>query len=103
MRVRLWRGNLNLCTSTVAWNDLHEHGIEDLALWERAVDSNLFGPGARTAETRNLLSGGEPEKPLLLYVGRLSAEKEVARLREVCRARPKARLAIVVHGPVRQE
>jgi glycosyltransferase involved in cell wall biosynthesis len=103
MRERHRRSNLNLCTSSVTLNDLHTHGIEDLALWERAVDSNLFGPGARTAETRNLLSNGEPEKPLLLYVGRLSAEKEVARLRDVIRALPEARLAIVGDGPVRQE
>jgi glycosyltransferase involved in cell wall biosynthesis len=103
MRERHRRSNLNLCTSSVTLNDLHTHGIEDLALWERAVDSNLFGPGARTAETRNLLSNGEPEKPLLLYVGRLSAEKEVARLRDVIRALPEARLAIVGDGPVRHE
>jgi glycosyltransferase involved in cell wall biosynthesis len=103
MRERHWRANLNLCTSTVTLNDLRNHGIEDLALWERAVDSNLFGPEARTAETRDLLSGGEPEKPLLLYVGRLSAEKEVSRLRDVIRARPEARLAIVGDGPMRHE
>jgi glycosyltransferase involved in cell wall biosynthesis len=103
MRERHWRANLNLCTSTVTLNDLHKHGIADLALWERAVDSNLFGPSAKSAETRNLLSGGEPEKPLLLYVGRLSAEKEISRLREVIRAHPEARLAIVGDGPVRHE
>jgi glycosyltransferase involved in cell wall biosynthesis len=103
MRERHRRSNLNLCTSSVTLNDLHTHGIEDLALWERAVDSNLFGPGAKTAETRNLLSNGEPEKHLLLYVGRLSAEKEVARLRDVIRALPEARLAIVGDGPVRHE
>jgi glycosyltransferase involved in cell wall biosynthesis len=103
MRERHRRSNLNLCTSSVTLNDLHHHGIEDLALWERAVDSNLFGPGARTAETRNLLSDGEPEKPLLLYVGRLSAEKEVSRLRDVIREHPEARLAIVGDGPVRHE
>jgi glycosyltransferase involved in cell wall biosynthesis len=103
MRERHWRANLNLCTSTVTLNDLHNHGIKDLALWERAVDSNLFGPDARSAETRNLLSNNEPEKPLMLYVGRLSAEKEVSRLRDVIRARPEARLAIVGDGPVRHE
>jgi glycosyltransferase involved in cell wall biosynthesis len=103
MRERHRRSNLNLCTSSVTLNDLHTHGIEDLALWERAVDSNLFRPGARTAETRNLLSNGEPEKPLLLYVGRLSAEKDVSRLRDVIRAHPEARLAIVGDGPVRHE
>src|SRR3984885_6490906 len=103
MRERHWRANLNLCTSSVTLNDLHNHGIEDLALWERAVDSTLFAPGARTAEMRTLLSGGQPEKPLLLYVGRLSAEKEISRLRDVIHAHPEARLAIVGDGPVRHE
>jgi glycosyltransferase involved in cell wall biosynthesis len=103
MRELHCRADLNLCTSTVTMNDLDVHGIKNLALWERAVDSTLFAPGARSAEMRTLLSDGEPEKPLLLYVGRLSAEKEVARLREVMRVLPEARLAIVGDGPLRSE
>lgn len=103
MRERHWRANLNLCTSTVTLKDLRDHGIKDLALWERAVDSTLFAPSAKSAEMRDVLSGGEPEKPLLLYVGRLSAEKEVSKLRDVLAALPGARLAIVGDGPVRQE
>jgi glycosyltransferase involved in cell wall biosynthesis len=103
MRERHRRAALNLCTSTVTMNDLERHGIENLALWERAVDSNLFRPGAKTVEMRDRLSGGEPDKPLLLYVGRLSAEKEVTKLRDVIRAIPDARLAIVGDGPVRHE
>lgn len=103
MRERHRRANLNLCTSTVTLNDLRTHGIEDLALWERAVDSHLFAPGARSVEVRNRLSHGEPDRPLLLYVGRLSAEKEIPRLRDVIRALPEARLAIVGDGPMRHE
>jgi glycosyltransferase involved in cell wall biosynthesis len=103
MRERHRRANLNLCTSTVTMNDLHLHGIKDLALWERAVDSTLFAPGARSAEMRNRLSHGEPDKPLLLYVGRLSSEKEIPKLRDVMRALPEARLAIVGDGPLRHE
>jgi len=52
---------------------------------------------------RNTLSAGEPQKPLLLYVGRLSAEKDIATLREVLRAMPETRLAIVGDGPTRHE
>jgi glycosyltransferase involved in cell wall biosynthesis len=103
MRERHRRAQLNLATSTVTLHDLKKHGIRNLALWERAVDSHLFRPDARTAEMRNRLSGGEPDKPLLLYVGRLSAEKEVTKLRDVIRAVPEARLAIVGDGPVRDE
>jgi len=33
-------------------------------------------------------------KPLLLYVGRLSAEKDIATLREVLRAMPETRLGL---------
>ena len=52
---------------------------------------------------RNTLSGGEPHRPLLLYVGRLSAEKDVGTLRGVLKAMPEARLAIVGDGPMRHE
>jgi glycosyltransferase involved in cell wall biosynthesis len=97
------RANLNLCTSTAMIHDLQSHGVNDLVLWERAVDSNLFRPSARSAEMRDFLSNSEPEKPLLLYVGRLSAEKDVAKLRDVLRAIPEAKLAIVGDGPLRRD
>jgi glycosyltransferase involved in cell wall biosynthesis len=103
MRLRHKRANLTLCTSSVTIDDLRSRGIEDPKLWERAVDSELFRPSARSPEMRDRLSGGEPDKPLLLYVGRLSAEKEVSKLRDVIRAHPEARLAIVGDGPVRHE
>jgi glycosyltransferase involved in cell wall biosynthesis len=103
MRERHRRAQLNLATSTVTLHDLEKHGIRNLALWERAVDSHLFRPDARTAEMRDRLSGGEPDKPLLLYVGRLSAEKEITELRAVIRTVPEARLAIVGDGPERHQ
>ncbi len=103
MRERHRRSDVNLCTSTATLNDLQAHGIANLALWERAVDSTLFRAGARSDEMRNRLSDGEPGKPLLLYVGRLSAEKQVDQLRDVVRALPGTRLAIVGDGPVRAD
>ena len=48
---------------------------------------------------RSMLTGGEPEKPLLLYVGRLGAEKNIQMIKSVLEARPDARLAIVGGGP----
>jgi glycosyltransferase involved in cell wall biosynthesis len=103
MRQRHLRADLNLCTSTVMMDELHDHGIDRLALWERAVDAQRFHPSKCSAEIRHMLSGGECEKPLLLYVGRLSAEKDVGTLREVLRANPEVRLAIVGDGPLRRE
>ncbi len=103
MRVRHRRANLNLCTSTAMMDDLESHGIDHLALWERAVDAGRFHPGMANMEMRSRLSGGSPDSPLLLYVGRLSAEKDVARLKELFSVVPGMRLAIVGDGPLRSE
>src|SRR5271170_5114871 len=103
MQIRHRRANLNLCTSTAMIEDLGRRGIDHLALWERAVDAGRFRPGTGNPEMRWRLSGGQPESPLLLYVGRLSAEKDVARLKELFPAVPGMRLAIVGDGPTRAE
>jgi glycosyltransferase involved in cell wall biosynthesis len=103
MRVRHRRANLNLCTSTAMMDDLEQHGIDHLALWERAVDADRFCPGMVNAETRFRLSGGYPESPLFLYVGRLSAEKDIVRLKELFSVIPGVRLAIVGDGPLRSD
>ncbi|HEX4065436.1 MAG TPA: glycosyltransferase [Acidobacteriaceae bacterium] len=103
MRARHQRADLNLCTSLPMMEQLQGQGIDRLALWERAVDARRFHASKRSPEMRNTLSGGEPHQPLLLYVGRLSAEKEVAALREIVTAMPEVRLAIVGDGPSRRE
>jgi glycosyltransferase involved in cell wall biosynthesis len=103
MRERHLRADLNLCTSTAMMEELHGHGIDRLALWERAVDAQRFHPSKGSEEMRKTLSAGEMEKPLLLYAGRLSAEKDIGTLREVLRAMPEVRLAIVGDGPMRHE
>lgn len=103
MRARHLRADLNLCTSRPMMDDLRNHGIDRLALWERAVDFGRFHPSKRSQEMRATLSGGEPHKPLLLCVSRLSAEKEIESLRNVLAALPGVRLAIVGDGPARRD
>jgi glycosyltransferase involved in cell wall biosynthesis len=103
MRARHLRADLNLCTSTQMMEELHSHNIDRLALWERAVDAQRFHPSKCSAQMRNQLSGGEPQKTLLLYVGRLSAEKDIGKLRKLTESMPDARLAIVGDGPVRKD
>jgi len=93
---------LNLCTSTAMVQALSEHGIERTALWQRGVDTETFQPSLASLEMRSRLSQGHPEAPLLLYVGRLSAEKEIDRIKPVLEAIPNARLALVGDGPNRQ-
>jgi glycosyltransferase involved in cell wall biosynthesis len=100
MRARHNRGTINLCTSHAMMTELAEHGIERLRLWPGGVDVDVFQPEKRSAEMRARLSGGHPNAPLLIYVGRLSAEKEIERLKPILEAIPGARLAIVGDGPV---
>lgn len=96
------QAQLNLCTSTAMMQELSSHGIERVALWQRGVDTELFQPHLASQEMRSRLSQGNPESPLLLYVGRLSAEKEIDRIKPILEAIPKARLALVGDGPHRQ-
>ncbi|HEY9689961.1 MAG TPA: glycosyltransferase, partial [Coleofasciculaceae cyanobacterium] len=95
--------DINLCTSTAMVEQLSEHGIERTALWQRGVDTDSFQPDRATAQMRDFLSQGHPDAPLLIYIGRLSAEKEVDRIRPVLESIPGARLALVGDGPYRAE
>jgi glycosyltransferase involved in cell wall biosynthesis len=93
---------LNLCTSTAMVNELTTHGIERVNLWQRGVDTELFHPDLASEEMRSRLSQNHPESHLLLYVGRLGAEKEIERIKPILEAIPAARLALVGDGPHRQ-
>lgn len=97
------QAQLNLCTSTAMMQELTAHGIERVDLWQRGVDTELFQPHLASQEMRSRLSQGYPDSPLLLYVGRLGAEKEIDRIKSVLEAIPGARLALVGDGPYRQE
>ncbi len=96
------QARLNLCTSTAMVQELSEKGIQHTALWQRGVDTELFRPELRSQAMRDrLLSGRSDTGKLLLYIGRLSAEKQIDRIRPVLEAMPDARLALVGDGPYR--
>jgi len=95
---------LNLCTSTAMVQELSDKGIQHTALWQRGVDTALFRPELRSQAMRErLLAGRSDTGKLLLYIGRLSAEKQIERIRPVLDAMPDARLALVGDGPYRQQ
>jgi phosphatidylinositol alpha 1,6-mannosyltransferase len=82
------------CTASAA--DLHEHGIDRVAVWARGVDCKRFDPAKRRGELRaQLAPGGEL---LVGYVGRLATEKRVDLLADIG-ALPGVRLVIVGTGP----
>ncbi|MEB3167100.1 MAG: glycosyltransferase, partial [Synechococcaceae cyanobacterium] len=93
-----------LCTSTAMVAELSEKGIQHTALWQRGVDTDLFRPELRSDAMRQRLLGSRSDSgQLLLYIGRLSAEKQIERIRPVLDAMPEARLALVGDGPYRQQ
>ncbi len=95
---------INLCTSTAMVKELSEKGIQHTALWQRGVDTETFRPELRKDEMRRRLLGKfNDEGALLIYVGRLSAEKQIERIKPVLEALPHARLALVGDGPHRQQ
>jgi glycosyltransferase involved in cell wall biosynthesis len=98
------QARLNLCTSTAMVEELREKGIQHTALWQRGVDTELFRPNLASPAMRRHLHGGRDDTGhLLLYIGRLSAEKQIERIRPVLEAMPEARLALVGDGPHRQQ
>lgn len=74
-----------------------------IRLWNKGVDSESFHPRYRSHEMRLKLSGGEPEKPLIVHVGRLGYEKSLDFLKGIMDRLPQARIAFVGDGPYREE
>ena len=96
------QAQINLCTSTAMVEELINHGIERVDLWQRGVDTEMFQPDLASSQMRSRLAEGHPDAPLFLYVGRVSPEKEIEQIKPVLEAIPGARLAIVGDGPHRQ-
>ncbi|MCQ9675822.1 glycosyltransferase family 1 protein [Corynebacterium sp. BF-R-2] len=98
---------VNLCTSGPMVDTAREVGIRNMKLWPKAVDTETYHPSRATAEMRTRLTDGNPEAPLLTYIGRVSKEKDLKRLNNVMRlVRAEcddARLAIVGDGPFLNE
>lgn len=101
------RAAINMVTSGPMMDKAADYGIDNVRLWPKAVDTESFTPEARTRKMRNLLSDGHPDDPLIIFVGRISAEKSVERCfpiaDEVRKRVPNARLAFVGEGPLYDE
>lgn len=80
-------------------------GFRNLRVVARGVDTQLFNPGRRSEALRrewNVTSG----TPVVLHVGRLAAEKNLAALTDafiaIRQRQPRARLVLVGDGPERK-
>jgi phosphatidylinositol alpha 1,6-mannosyltransferase len=93
---------LTLAPTATAKDALTELGVKNLAVWGRGVDLEGFHPNNRFADDavtfRNTYApNGER---IIGYVGRLAAEKQVDRFRELI-AIPDTRIVLVGDGPDR--
>lgn len=95
------RGDWTLAPTVHACRALRRQGHRRLVVWGRGVDTELFHPGRRSLVMRERLSGGQPEAPLALFVGRLAREKRLLDVDLAVRTLSGVRFAIVGDGPLR--
>jgi glycosyltransferase involved in cell wall biosynthesis len=97
------QADATLAPSRLIQRDMLRLGVREVGLWKRGVDAERFNPAFRDADMRTRLSDGHPDEVVLLYVGRLSTEKQIDHLKPVLEQLPGVRLAIVGDGPARAD
>ena len=91
----------SLAPSKLVQNQMQQLGISKVGLWRRGVDAQAFRPGFRSAKMRDEMTQGNPEETVLIYVGRLSEEKQIEHIRPALESLPNTRLVLVGDGPAR--
>ena len=99
---------LTFCPSPSTAAMLRLQGFEHLRIWPRGVDTTLFHPGRRSTDVRNswLQARKQPEnKTIILYVGRVSWEKNLNLLIQAYQTmnHEQCHLVIVGDGPAHAE
>lgn len=92
-----------LAPSRLIQKEMLDLGVKEVGLWRRGVDAEKFNPRYRNADMRDMLSNGHPEDTILLYVGRISSEKQIDHLKPILERVPGTRLALVGDGPARAD
>jgi glycosyltransferase involved in cell wall biosynthesis len=95
--------HVSLAASQAARVELEAQGVPDVRVWRGGVDLDRFHPHHAAPAMRDRLTGGHPERHLILYVGRLAAEKGVGRLLALADPNARRHLALIGDGPARAE
>ena len=91
-----------LAPSSWSCEQLQSSGVDNVALWQRGVDSVKFNPDKRSADLRNSFTSHDTGKIIVGYVGRLANEKRIEDLAPL-HDRSDVQLVIVGDGPARQK
>jgi len=95
--------DLTLVTSPQMRDEFVANGVSRVDVWRKGVDTIRFNPEFKDDEMRNKMTDGHANDFLLVYVGRLGAEKRLKDLKPVLQRMPNARLCIVGKGPQEDE
>jgi glycosyltransferase involved in cell wall biosynthesis len=99
--------NLTVVTSQAMGDELKENGIvNEIKVWRRGVDTETYHPCKASKEMRRKLMPNSEKELLLLYVGRISAEKNLSFLAAVLsdsRLKGRVHLSLIGDGPIRKQ
>jgi glycosyltransferase involved in cell wall biosynthesis len=93
----------SLAPSRLVQEEMLNLGVRNVGLWKRGVDAEKFNPRHYSNDMRHMLSDGYMDETLMLYVGRLSTEKQIDQIKAALEHVPGTRLAIVGDGPARAD
>lgn len=96
------QGQKTYCPSKATYNLLVSKGFTNVEVWTRGIERTLFSPFNKDDQLRKTWSG--EDKIFILYVGRVSPEKEVGLLLEVLKKmknKTKVHLVITGDGPLK--
>lgn len=97
------RADLTLVTSPQMRDELTSNGVPRVDVWRKGIDTERFDPKFKSDEWRSKMTDGNPDDFLMVYVGRLGAEKRLKDIKPMLEKIPNSRLAIVGAGPAEDE
>lgn len=96
---------MTFCPAPSTRNVLQQQGFRNVEIWSRGVDSFRFSPSKRDDRQRESFGVGADEI-LMVYVGRLAAEKNLEMLMAAWQKLPNrqdCRLLLIGDGPLRKK
>jgi sulfoquinovosyltransferase len=96
--------DLTLVTSSQIQREFASRRIPRVDVWRKGINTERFHPRHKDPEARSVMTAGNPDDFLIVYVGRLAAEKRVMDLKGILDASPpNTRLCFVGTGPLEAE
>ncbi|GAX10986.1 N-acetyllactosaminide 3-alpha-galactosyltransferase [Fistulifera solaris] len=96
--------DVTIVTSPQIQQEFQQHGIDQVMVWPKGVDTETFHPRYKDETMRVIMTDGHKEDFLVVYVGRIATEKGLHLLPEIMkRLPPNVRLSCIGNGPYEAE